>query len=105
MACQSFLCWRKHGAGEFCPAHSNVDDFAMCWANFTARAKWKLRPFTVEQWGAMHSSISHQIFKVFTFLSQHNIEPDELHVHGANSTYLRQRSVATLFLVFAEDAV
>ena len=37
------------------------------------------RCFTKEGWRALHPQL-HWIFQVFPFLSQHNLEPDELHV-------------------------
>jgi len=35
--------------------------------------------FTVDEWRLIHARTLHMIFRVFPFLSQNNIEPDELH--------------------------
>ena len=57
--------------------------------NFSAGALWTTNMFTPAQWLAMQDS-PHALFQVFEFLSQHNLEADELHIlHlGVSQYYL-----------------
>ena len=65
---------------EFCRAHSNPRDIPRLWTNFSAGAAWKTSLFSVAEWRAMHAVDMHWLFREFDFLSQHNVDPDELHV-------------------------
>ena len=74
---------RHHNSNEFCefcPAHSSMadDDEPMRWNNFKAGALWKKQAWTAEQWREKCTTL-HWLFIVFRFLSQHNLEVDELH--------------------------
>ena len=65
---------------EYCPSNAAVDDVPMNWTNFRADALWKRRQFTVAQWRALHGEDLHWLWKEMAYLSQHNIDPDELHI-------------------------
>ena len=65
---------------EYCPAHSDLNDPPMLWNNFNDDdARWKVSLFDKEAWRGNHT-ILHPVFQQFAFLSQHNVEPDELHI-------------------------
>lgn len=64
---------------EYCPAHSDEADPSMMWSNFRDDAAWMQRLYTKDQWHGEHPE-KHWLFQAFDFLTQHNIEPDELHV-------------------------
>ena len=66
---------------EFCPANSDDSsgDVSMRWNNFRLDALWKRSLFTVAQWRSVHPTL-HCLFVRFPFLTQHNVEPDELHI-------------------------
>ena len=51
----------------------------MLWSNVLGSARWKQRCFTKEEWRTIHE-FQHWLFQAFPFLTQHNIEPDELHI-------------------------
>ena len=73
---------------EICPAHSDETDPSMIWNNFKANALWKRSLYDVPQWRASHD-ILHWLFLELPYLSQHNVEPDELHVlHLGTSKYM-----------------
>ena len=63
---------------EYCPATREGPKHS--WpTNFADDALWKSNCLSTEQWRAV-DRVLHRLFAVFSFLSQHNLEADELHV-------------------------
>ena len=73
---------KHYGANEFCefcPATTKEDVPGMICTNFSPHATWKTLLYTADQWRSSRD-VLHWLWQVFPFLSQHNLEPDELHV-------------------------
>ncbi len=71
---------------DFCPA-TRHEPFSMNAFNFRTDASWKGQCYTSWQWRHLNPE-RHPIFQR-SYLTQHNIEPDDLHVvHLGTSMYL-----------------
>lgn len=56
--------------------------------NFSRTARWKSALVSPAEWRAENAATMHQLFREFAFLSNANIEVDELHcIHLGTSTY------------------
>ena len=73
---------------EFCPANRQQGSDPKSWLNyFGPDASWKRETFTPAYWRQMQMQL-HFLFD-FLYLSQLNLEPDELHVmHLGTSQYM-----------------
>ena len=75
---------RKHNnlfPCDFCPCHRNDDgDTGYFVFNFNYDAAWKTSLYTKAEWRALYPML-HPIFSgAFSYITQENVEPDELHV-------------------------
>ena len=73
---------------EYCPCSRALAP-SMWPTNFGSNADWKGMLFSAEVWRAGKTTL-HSLFSTFSFLSQHNLEADELHIlHlGVSQYYL-----------------
>ena len=73
---------------DFCPCDKDAD--AALWPHtYGPTCQWKGRLFTAAEWRALYPEPPHIFFRKFPYLSQHNVEPDELHViHLGTSMYM-----------------
>ena len=65
---------------DLCPAHRDVHDPANLYNNFVVGAAWKRSLYTEDEWRALYRGrFLHYVFTL-QGVSQHCLEPDELHV-------------------------
>ena len=72
---------RHYSANEFCDlCPCNVAGEPGLWpSNFGPDSRWIHALFSVEEWRALYPNVPHWLF-LLVHVSQHNVEPDELHI-------------------------
>ena len=92
---------------DFCPVHNQVGGDPQYYRfNFALRATWKTSLYTAADWRNLYSAL-HVLFRRFLYLSQYNVEPDELHVMhlGVGQELLGSVLWYLVFIMMAGDAM
>ena len=83
---------------DWCECDRSSEDIHMWPTNMRKNAKWKSNLISAEAWRALYGDKLHLLFVIFHFLSNANIDPDELHVFHIGSTMYFLGSVLWLLV-------
>ena len=83
---------------DSCCADKGHADPGMLPSNLSKRPVWKTTLLNSEAWRALYGATLHQLFVAFSFLSNANVDPDELHVLHIGTTMYFLGSVLWLLV-------